>query len=123
MNISTLYKLKVATEKASSLQRDWERQKRKLLALPGRLGFGSVRELQAALTLVSGSGAKDSTAGVRLVAKSPRKRAVITPEIKRKVKEFVTRGNTNHEVATTLGISAPTVQNIKKELGLVKPRA
>jgi DNA-binding CsgD family transcriptional regulator len=38
------------------------------------------------------------------------------------VGDLVKAGKTNEEVAKTVGISAPSVQNIKKALGLVKAR-
>ena len=51
-----------------------------------------------------------------------RKRAKITPETKQKVKALVAAGKTGRQVAGRLGISLPSVQNIKRELGLVKRR-
>src|SRR5688572_23084710 len=53
MNISELYKLKAETERAISVQRDWERYRQRLLALPKKLGFDSVKDLVAALGLAS----------------------------------------------------------------------
>ena len=51
-----------------------------------------------------------------------RKRAKITPEMKHKLKGMVEAGKTGTVIAKSLGISLPSVQNIKKELGLVKAR-
>ncbi len=54
--------------------------------------------------------------------KKKRKRAKITPEMKQKLKGMVDAGKTGTVIAKALGISLPSVQNIKKELGLVKAR-
>lgn len=51
-----------------------------------------------------------------------RKRAKITPEVKAQVKAGVEAGKTGSAIAKEAGISLPSVQNIKKELGLVKSR-
>jgi hypothetical protein len=50
------------------------------------------------------------------------KRARITPELKAQVKALVEAGKTGAVIAKELGISLPSVQNIKKEFGLVKAR-
>jgi hypothetical protein len=50
------------------------------------------------------------------------KRARITPELKAQVKTLVEAGKTGAVIAKELGISLPSVQNIKKEFGLVKAR-
>jgi hypothetical protein len=54
--------------------------------------------------------------------KARRTRAKITPELKERVKALVGAGKTGSEIASAVGISLPSVQNIKKELGLVKAR-
>jgi hypothetical protein len=51
-----------------------------------------------------------------------RKRSVITDETRSSVKKLVEGGKTGSQIAKALGISLPSVQNIKKALGLVKPR-
>lgn len=51
------------------------------------------------------------------------KRAKITDEVKAQVKALAESGKTGLEIAKALGISQPSVQNIKKALGLVKARA
>jgi hypothetical protein len=45
---------------------------------------------------------------------------VITDETRAKVKALVEAGKTGAEIAAEVGISLPSVQNIKKALGLVK---
>jgi hypothetical protein len=52
-----------------------------------------------------------------------RRRAVITDETRSSVKKLVGSGKTGTQIAKALGISLPSVQNIKKALGLVKARA
>jgi DNA-binding CsgD family transcriptional regulator len=51
-----------------------------------------------------------------------RKRAVITAATKAQVKALTQAGKTGAEIAKAAGISLPSVQNIKKALGLVKAR-
>jgi hypothetical protein len=91
--------------------------KQALASLHKKYGFATTHDLIKAL--------KDFAGGKR-VAKSAggkkRKRAKITPEMKQKLKSQVEAGKTGTEIAKSLGISLPSVQNIKKELGLVKAR-
>ena len=49
-----------------------------------------------------------------------RRRAKITDETRDELKKLVQAGKTGNEIAKTLGISLPSVQNIKKALGLVR---
>ena len=51
-----------------------------------------------------------------------RSRAVITDETRAQVKKMVNDGKTGSQIAAELGISLPSVQNIKKAAGLVKKR-
>jgi hypothetical protein len=70
--------------------------------------------------------AKSSTVKASAPKKSllkRRRRATITPEMKAQVKSLAQKGEaTSAQIADTVGISLPSVQNIKKELGLVRPR-
>ena len=50
-------------------------------------------------------------------------RAKITDEIRAQVKTALEAGQKTGAVAKAVGISLPSVQNIKKQLGLVKSRA
>jgi hypothetical protein len=54
--------------------------------------------------------------------KKPRGRARITDEVKAKVRTLVSEGKSGSQIAKLLGISLPSVQNIKKDSGLVKAR-
>jgi len=91
---------------------------RELAALPAKFGFPNVQSfvkaVKAATKGKGGRGAKNAT--------PRRKRAVITSETKSKVKALVEAGKTGTEIAKSVGISLPSVQNIKKALGLVKAR-
>ena len=49
-------------------------------------------------------------------------RAVITDATREEVKKLVADGKTGAEISEAVGISLPSVQNIKKALGLVKAR-
>lgn len=101
---------------------------RELAALPGKYGFGSADEFINAVKAATGSrrGRKPAKAAPAAAGGGGggkrRKRAVITSETKAKVKSLVDAGKTGGEIAKAVGISLPSVQNIKKELGLVKAR-
>lgn len=116
-------------KKIAELQSQMERESRKLLALPARLGFQSVDELITALQAVSRSGAparagRGRPAGSAASAggKTRRRRSKITPEMKQQLKSMVGQGKTGAQIADNLGISLPSVANIKRELGLSKRR-
>jgi len=105
-----------------------------LSKLPTDYGYASLNEFIKALKDADGKGpkAKSKTSkGVKpaKAVKAPGaakavkgKRAKITAEVKAEVKALVEAGKTGQEIAKALGISQPSVQNIKKELGLVKAR-
>ncbi|AWI09508.1 hypothetical protein M2103_000285 [Ereboglobus sp. PH5-5] len=101
----------------------------KLAGLPAAYGFSDVDSFIKALKRAGGSKKPGRPAKGAKVAKAPKakkgkkgKRARITPEVKDQVKALVAGGKTGAEIAKSLGISLPSVQNIKKEFGLVKKR-
>ncbi len=99
---------------------------RELAGLPAKYGFDNLPEFFDAVRSAS-RGGKSRGAAKAPAAKAAgggkrRKRAVITAETKAKVKSLVADGKTGGEIAKAVGISLPSVQNIKKELGLVKAR-
>ncbi|MDE2020825.1 MAG: helix-turn-helix domain-containing protein [Patescibacteria group bacterium] len=107
-------------DKVAQLRKTIEdRLRRELASLPEKYGFDSTQAFIAAVKQASGG--KRSARGGAL-GKKRRKRAKITPEMKQKLKSLVEHGKTGTEIAKILGISLPSVQNIKKELGLVKAR-
>ncbi|MFI5358011.1 MAG: helix-turn-helix domain-containing protein, partial [Opitutales bacterium] len=76
----------------------------------------SVGAFVKAVKAASGGKGRKGGAGKR------RTRAVITSDTKSKVKALAEAGKTGGEIARAVGISVPSVQNIKKELGLTKAR-
>jgi transposase-like protein len=111
--------------KAAELQKaiDTERQQ-ELAALPGRYGFDSVEAfIKAVRGAAGGRGKKRGRKAKATLTAGKRGRTKITPELKGKVIAAVQAGKTGAAVAKEFGISLPSVQNIKKEAGLVKPRS
>lgn len=117
----TAKQLQAAKAKVAALEQSIvKQQSQKLAKLPAQLGFASVADLIDALKQVSGGRAPKAAKAGKPGKRA--KRAKITPEVKDKVKEAVKAGKTGSAIAKDLGISLPSVQNIKKELGLVKKR-
>jgi hypothetical protein len=116
-------KAKVAgLEKAIAAQLSKE-----LSALPGQFGFDSVKSFIKAVKAMAGGKRKAKAAGRKKAkgkagGKKRRKRAVITDATRAEVKKLVEGGKTGGQIAKAVGISLPSVQNIKKALGLVKKR-
>jgi len=95
-----------------------------LAALPGKYGFDSVPAFAKAIKAALGAsarGGRKAKAGKAAGGKR-RRRAVITEATRAEVKKHVEAGKTGAQIAAALGISLPSVQNIKKALGLVKAR-
>ena len=120
--------LEVTKAKMAALEKSIAKGlQRALAALPAEYGFGSVNEFVKALKAAPGSssGRKGRRgASVRAGGKAKRRRrAVITDATRTSVKRLVESGKTGAQIARTLRISLPSVQNIKKALGLVKARA
>lgn len=110
-----------ARQQVAKLEKQLAKGSRKLLVLPAKYGFKTMDSFIAALQQASSSGARAAkTAGATPSGRKPR--AVITAETKAKVKAMVKADKTGSEIAEALNISLPSVQNIKKELGLVKTR-
>ena len=105
---------KLEGEIASSL-------KKELASLPRKYGFESVGDFVDAV-VSAGGGRGRSKAGNAGSGKARRRRAVITASTHAEVKKMVEAGKTGAEIAKTVGISVPSVHNIKKSLGLVKAR-
>jgi hypothetical protein len=122
MVIEKIQELSVLQAKAAKLQAAIETERTaELAALPGKYGYDSVKAFIKALKAAAG-GAKRKR-GAKKAAPGKRKRAKITPELKAQVKGAVEAGKTGAAIAKEFGISLPSVQNIKKEFGLVKARA
>lgn len=101
--------------------------KKELAALPAKYGFGSANEFVKAVKGAYGAtaGRKGRKSGAPKGAGKTkrRRRAVITDATRASVKKLVEAGKTGSQIAKSLGISLPSVQNIKKAVGLVKARA
>jgi len=118
-----IQKLNAARAKVAALEHAIANERLKELAtLPAKYGFGDVASFIKALKSAVGS----AKVGRGVAAASARptggKRKHITPEARAKVAELLNEGKSGSEVAARVGISLPSVQKIKKELGLVKPR-
>ena len=107
-----------------------------LAKLPGDYGYANLNDFIKALTLAAGKAKKGKAAKAAKApkaakaAKAPkaakaakRGRTKITPELKAQVIAAVKADKSGAEIAQAFGISLPSVQNIKKEAGLVKSRA
>jgi DNA invertase Pin-like site-specific DNA recombinase len=94
-----------------------------LRALPSQYGFDSTAAFISAVRAASGKrrGRKPGKAktAVSKVAGKRRKRAKINDAMRAEVKKLVEDGKTAKEIAKAVGISQPSVANIKKALGLV----
>src|SRR5690606_11559782 len=129
MVTTKIQELRELEKKLSFLKSTNETERvKELRALPAQYGFDSVDDFVKAVKASAGAKpAKASKAGRPKAAKAAkpgkRKRAKITDEIKQQVKAGVEAGKSGAAIAGELGISLPSVQNIKKELGLVKARA
>lgn len=122
--------LEAARAKVAELESSLAKaQKQKLAGLPKEYGFDNLADFIKAIKSAGtgggrgrGRAAKPAAASSSSSKKQRSKRARITPEVKEKVKAAVNAGKTGAEIAKEFGISVPSVQNIKKEFGLVKAR-
>src|SRR5579859_2426351 len=104
-----------------------KRLHKELASLHRTYGYASINEFVKALKTASpGSASRTRRASKPAKAAAGkakrRKRAVINDDTRANVKKLVESGKTGSQIAKTLGISLPSVQNIKKALGLVKAR-
>jgi hypothetical protein len=119
--------LEVTKAKIVALEKSIAKRLRKELAsLHDKYGFSSLQEFIRALKGSSGGSPRKAASKAKPAKSSGKKRAkrsVITDETRAAVKKQVEAGKTGSQIAKSLGISLPSVQNIKKALGLVKARA
>jgi hypothetical protein len=117
MVTNKLKQLAAAQAKVAALQKKIEAERaRELAGLPARYGFENVKSFIAAVQAASrGRGAKAAGGKKRF-------RAVITDATRAEVKKLVQAGKTSAEIAKAVGISLPSVHNVKKALGLVESR-
>ena len=97
---------------------------KELAGLPAKFGFDSVADFVRAVTAASGGRKSSRRRGAAKKGEGGKRRtrAVITDETRAQVKKMLDAGKTGGEIAATVKISLPSVQNIKKALGLVKGR-
>jgi DNA invertase Pin-like site-specific DNA recombinase len=118
--------LDAARAKLASLEQSIaDELSKELASLPAKYGFESANAFLAAVRAATGGrvARRGKGKGKAKGGKGKRRaRAVITDETRAQVKKLVDAGKTGAEIAAELGISLPSVQNIKKALGLVKKR-
>jgi hypothetical protein len=96
--------------------------KSELAALPAKYGFDSVAAFVAAVRAASDRRRGRPAKGAPTPVGKRRRRATVTDETRAEVKKLVEAGKTGAEIAKAVGVSLPTVQNIKKALGLVRKK-
>lgn len=120
-----LKELEALREKAAKLEAAVaEERQARFKNLPAEYGFDDVEDFIAAVREASGGRARRGRKPGRPAAAPKsggprRRRATITDETRANVKKMVEAGKTGAEIAKAVGISLPSVQNIKKALGLV----
>lgn len=120
--MDTYTKLAALKKQVATLEAQLSKNNSKLLKLPGKFGFKSMDAFIAALQAASRGGPAKLPAAKAAKPTGRKPRAKITDETKAKVKAMVGQDKTGAEIAAALEISLPSVQNIKKELGLVQKR-
>lgn len=103
-----------------------------LAKLPADYGYSDLNVFIKALKDAASKAPKGKRGKAAKAAKAPKiakapkavkgKRAKITEDVKAQVKALAEAGKTGAEIAKALCISQPSVQNIKKALGMVKAR-
>ena len=134
MVINKIKALAISKARVAELEKSIATQlNQELAALPAQYGFESVPAFVNAVKTATGGkikvarGKNKAKAKAKAPAKAAggrkrRKRAIITADTKAQVKSLSEAGKTGAEIAKAVGISLPSVQNIKKELGLVRAR-
>lgn len=122
-----LKEIEALRAKTAALEEQVEKEQRALLStLHAHYGFSDTESFISAIREASGKrrGRKSSGAKAAAAPKSSERkpRAKITDETRAQVKKLAGEGKTGAEISKALGISLPSVQNIKKALGLVKKK-
>jgi DNA invertase Pin-like site-specific DNA recombinase len=121
-----LKELDATRTKLAALEQSVEADlKKELASLPARYGFANASGFIAAVSAATGKRrgrkARGGTASAKAGGKK-RTRAKITDATRAEVKKLTEQGKSGSEIAKAVGISLPSVQNIKTALGLVKAR-
>ena len=128
MITSKLKQLDAVRAKLAHIEKTVETELRQELAvLHKQYGFSDLKSFFKAVRAAAGGGiqgARKKPGRPKKAAAAPktRKRAKITAAIRAWVKKLVQAGESGSQVAKAVGISLPSVQNIKKAAGLVKSR-
>lgn len=120
--VDKLKELEAARAKLAALEASIaDERTAELRALPAKFGFADASAFLKAFTAAVGK-RRGRKPGSKNAAPKPAKRtrAKVTDETRAEVKKMVEAEKTGSEIAKDLGISLPTVQNIKKALGLVR---
>ncbi len=121
MVIHKIKAIAVAKARVARLEKSISRELgRELAGLPVKFGFGDVDAFIGAVKAAAGGKAGRGRPAKAAAPAKRRKRATITDAIRAKVKKLVDAGKTGSQIAAALKISQPSVQNIKKALGLVR---
>jgi len=126
MVTTQIKELAAAREKLAGLERSIATElPQELSRLPEQYGFPDVKSFLKAVKSATSGGGRKKAGRPKKAAAAPktRKRAVITAATRAQVKKLVKAGKSGSQIAKTVGISVPSVQNIKKALGLVKSRS
>jgi uncharacterized protein with NAD-binding domain and iron-sulfur cluster len=122
LNQITAAKAKLAAQEQAIFQ---EREQA-LAKLPASHGYADLKSFIKALKAAGSSFKSKKAVRVAKTSKAEkpaqRTRAKITPELKQQVLTAIQDGKTGAEIVKAFGLSLPSVQNIKKEAGLVKAR-
>lgn len=118
--ISDISKLEANKAKVAKLEKAIaSKLSKELASLPAAYGFDSLNAFIRAFRKASPGKAPGGAGSTK---RTRRKRAVITEAVRLRVKKLVGAGQPGSKIAKAVGISLPSVQNIKKALGLVKAR-
>jgi hypothetical protein len=128
MVTSKIKQLDAVRAKLAHLEKTVEIELRQELSvLHKKYGFPDLEPFFKAVRAAVGGGiegARRKPGRPKKTAAAPktRKRAKITAAIRARVKKLVKAGKSGSQVAKAVGISLPSVRNIKKAAGLVKSR-
>jgi hypothetical protein len=128
MITSKLKKLDAVRAQLAHLEKTVETELRQELAvLHKQYGFSDLKSFFKAVRAAAGGGierARQKPGRPKKAVATPktRKRAKITAAIRARVKKLVQAGKSGSKIAKAVGISLPSVQNIKKAAGLVRSR-
>jgi hypothetical protein len=112
-----IQRLAQARANAAKLEQSFQKE---LASLPKAYGFDSLTGFIAAVE-AAGRGKRSGAKRAKRPSKPrTRKRAVITDSVRASVRKLFKAGKSGSQIAKAVGISLPSVQNIKKALGLVK---